>query len=179
MNPSYARRIQEVYPHLHIQDVEINSMGQNNDVLILNQSLVFRFPKYAASLQAMIRETQLLNGIKTKVTLPIPNPMYVSFDDMQVGKMFMGYPLIEGQPLWTEDLLQHRNSNIEDRVAEQMVDFLVQLHAVEINEWIADDTNVLNVHEEMSDCTLKFKTNCFVTSGLMHKRKSRATSPGF
>ena len=70
MNPSssYTRRIQEVYPHLHIQDVEMNSMGQNNDVLIVNQTLVFRFPKYAESLQAMIRETQLLNRIKSKVT---------------------------------------------------------------------------------------------------------------
>ncbi|MEC0307465.1 aminoglycoside phosphotransferase family protein [Paenibacillus lautus] len=150
MNPSYTRRIQEVYPHLDIQDVEMNNIGQNNDVLIVNQTLVFRFPKYAESFQALIRETQILNGIKTKLTLPIPNPMYVSFDDMQVGKMFMGYPLIEGQPLWTEDLLSHRNSDIEDRLAEQMIEFLIQLHAVEINEWIAGDKQIVNVHEEMS-----------------------------
>lgn len=163
MNPSssYTRRIQEVYPHLHIQDVEMNSMGQNNDVLIVNQTLVFRFPKYAESLQAMIRETQLLNRIKSKVTLPIPNPMYVSFDDLQVGKMFMGYPLIEGQPLWSEDLLSHRNSVIEDRVAEQMVEFLVQLHTVEINEWIADDRNVANVHEEMSGLYTQIQDQLF------------------
>lgn len=41
MISTYVRRIQEVYSNLHIQDVKQNEIGQNNNVFILNQSLVF------------------------------------------------------------------------------------------------------------------------------------------
>lgn len=96
MISKYVRRIQEVYPNLHIQDVKQNEIGQNNDVFIINQSLVFRFPKYKQGLEKLKRETELLETTRKTVTMQIPYPAYKSFDELEVGKTFMGYKLIEG-----------------------------------------------------------------------------------
>lgn len=72
MISTFVRRIQEVYPNLHIQDVKQNEIGQNNNVFILNESLVFRFPKYKEGLEKLKRETEMLETISKTVTLQIP-----------------------------------------------------------------------------------------------------------
>ncbi len=35
-----------IYPNISIENFYLNEIGQNNDVLIVNHSLVFRFSKY-------------------------------------------------------------------------------------------------------------------------------------
>lgn len=42
----YVAYLQRLYPELQINSVYINEIGQNNDVLIVNDNIVFRFPKY-------------------------------------------------------------------------------------------------------------------------------------
>ena len=42
----YISYLQRVYPELKIRSAYINEIGQNNDVLIVNDNIVFRFPKY-------------------------------------------------------------------------------------------------------------------------------------
>ncbi|WP_268811307.1 hypothetical protein [Virgibacillus dakarensis] len=39
MLAAYIDRIKQVYPELRIQDVEINEIGQNNSVFIINSSI--------------------------------------------------------------------------------------------------------------------------------------------
>jgi aminoglycoside 2''-phosphotransferase len=48
----YIERIKKVYPSLSILDCKPNEIGQNNDVLIVNESFVFRFPKYQRGLES-------------------------------------------------------------------------------------------------------------------------------
>ncbi|WP_423407020.1 hypothetical protein AABM38_14180 [Heyndrickxia sp. MSNUG] len=51
-----AGRIMEVYPDLKIVKYEKNNFGQNNDVLIINDQLVFRFPKYEDGIRNLERK---------------------------------------------------------------------------------------------------------------------------
>lgn len=46
MSFKYIESIKQIYPDLTIENYYPNEIGQNNDVLIVNNSLVFRFPKY-------------------------------------------------------------------------------------------------------------------------------------
>ncbi len=70
MTDAYIRRIQEVYPELPIDEVEPNEIGQNNNVLIVNQSIVFRFPKHVQGVEKLKRETQLLKFIRCPSLIP-------------------------------------------------------------------------------------------------------------
>ncbi|RAI84437.1 aminoglycoside 2''-phosphotransferase [Paenibacillus pabuli] len=146
MISTYVQRIKEVYPDLHIQDVKRNEIGQNNDVFIINRSLVFRFPKYKQGLEKFKRETGLLETIRKTVTLQIPYPAYQSFDELEVGKTFMGYSLIEGAPLWKDELITIKSQKFINEIASQLVMFLIELHSIDIPKAIRLQKQYESIH---------------------------------
>ncbi|MGM0807119.1 MAG: phosphotransferase family protein [Bacillota bacterium] len=125
----YIKRIKAVYPELMIEDVYPNDNGQNNDVLIINNSLVFRFPKYNKGIVSLIEETKILEHIRGTISIPIPCPTYKSFERLEPGKVFTGYKRIEGKPFWNEHLIK---VNKEDsiKLAKQLVTFLIEIHSI-------------------------------------------------
>jgi aminoglycoside 2''-phosphotransferase len=125
----YIERIKAVYPELMIEDVYSNDLGQNNDVLIVNNSLVFRFPKYIKGIVSLKEETKILEYISGAISIPIPCPTYKSFERLEPGKVFTGYKRIEGDPFWNEHLIK---VNKEDslKLAEQLVTFLIEIHSI-------------------------------------------------
>lgn len=142
--------IKGVYPDLYIEDYYLNDIGQNNDVLIVNKSLVFRFPKYINGIIQLRRETEILKYIKGIVSTPIPNPIYQSFEELEPGKVFTGYNLIDGVPLWKESLTGVKSVELVKGLAKQLVSFLVELHSIS-GEKASRDLNlkVRNPHDEM------------------------------
>nr|WP_230584856.1 hypothetical protein [Lysinibacillus sphaericus] len=63
MNNNFIENIQSLYSDLSIEDIYPNEIGQNNDVFIVNKSLVFRFPKYKIGINQLKRETEILKYI--------------------------------------------------------------------------------------------------------------------
>ncbi|KFM99868.1 hypothetical protein [Bacillus clarus] len=59
----YVTYLQRVYPALQVESAYVNEIGQNNDVLIVNENIVFRFPKYRKGVKKLRIETQLLERI--------------------------------------------------------------------------------------------------------------------
>jgi len=161
MISTYVRRIQEVYPDLHIQDVKQNEIGQNNDVFIINHSLVFRFPKYKQGLEKLKRETELLETIRKTVTMQIPYPAYKSFDELEVGKTFMGYKLIEGAPFWKEELITIKSQNLIDAIASQLVTFLIELHSMDIPKAVVSQKQYESVYRIIEDLFIRIKEKLF------------------
>ncbi|WP_332699370.1 phosphotransferase family protein [Halalkalibacter lacteus] len=130
MDSKYIERIKQVYPSLYIEDYQPNDIGQNNDVLIINKSLVFRFPKYKKGIVRLKEETEILEFIKNIVSIPIPYPIYQSFEKLEVGKVFTGYNLIQGSPLWKESFAKIENEDLVKGLASQLVSFLIELHSI-------------------------------------------------
>lgn len=130
MDSKYIERIKQVYPSLSIEDYQPNDIGQNNDVLIINKSLVFRFPKYKKGIVRLKEETEILECIKNIVSIPIPYPIYQSFGKLEVGKVFTGYNLIQGSPLWKESFAKIENEDLVKGLASQLVSFLIELHTI-------------------------------------------------
>jgi len=123
----YIQAIRDIYPAFKIETVQFNQQGQFNDILLVNNLTVFRFPKTPREAAKLVTETVLLRSLQSRVTLPIPNPLYQSQQSASIGQIFMGYPLLPGEPLWperlnifTEEQLQH--------VAYQLATFLRHLH---------------------------------------------------
>ena len=65
----YLERIRVCLPGLALSTVRFNPDGLANDVLIVNNELVFRFPKDEVGRENLRREGQLLEVVRRYVTL--------------------------------------------------------------------------------------------------------------
>lgn len=141
---NYIERIKQVYPCLSIKDYQLNEISQNNDVIIVNGSIVFRFPKYRKGIDNLKKETEILETIKNNVSIPIPNPIYQSFEKWEAGKAFVGYELIQGSPLWKASFGSIKNEKVLERIASQLVKFLTEiaLHGVENDDAAAFENGI-------------------------------------
>lgn len=137
----YIQRIKHVYPSLSIKDWQLNEIGQNNDVMIVNKSIVFRFPKYQKGIDNLKRETEILEAIKNNVSIPIPIPIYQSFDKWEAGKAFVGYEFIQGSPLWKASFARIEDDKVLKRLASQLVNFLNEIHSFDKNKLRLEETN--------------------------------------
>ncbi|MBD7965845.1 phosphotransferase family protein [Fictibacillus norfolkensis] len=157
----YIERIKAVYPELIIEDVYLNDIGQNNDVLIINNSLVFRFPKYKKGIGSLEEETKILEHIRDTISIPIPFPKYKSFELLEPGKVFTGCKRIEGNPLWNEHLVKV-NKVDSIKIAKQLVTFLIEIHSIS-RENLHKDLKLKdsNPYEEMKELFFNIQDKLF------------------
>ncbi|MGF3104006.1 phosphotransferase family protein [Rossellomorea sp. DUT-2] len=154
----HEERIREMYPELNIDHSEVIDLGQNNDVLMVNDTLVFRFPKYVEGIKKLIKETEVLEQIKGKLSLSIPYPQYRSMELNEVGKVFTGYKRIEGTPLWPDMM---KNIHNEERIASQLVQFLTELHSQPVDRFEIEKKTAEDVRNTIADLYGEFKDKLF------------------
>ena len=70
--PAYLDRIREYVSDLDAAALRVNSDGLVNDVVIVNDDLVFRFPKNDRARQALAQETRILDLVRRYVDMPLP-----------------------------------------------------------------------------------------------------------
>ena len=126
----HLHRIRECYPDLTIQSVSLNQDGQFNDVLIVNEALVFRFARYPGAAARLEQEIAILQLIQNYVTLPVPRPLFYDLEYDPRHMAFMGYSMIPGRPLWRQIFNQITNPEALDTLAAQIATFLRELHHV-------------------------------------------------
>src|SRR5205807_1920883 len=102
---------------------------QFNDVLVVNNESIFRFPKTAREAAKPVTETALLRSLQAHVTLPIPNPIYLNKKTPEIGLVFLGYRLLPGEPLWPETIRELHDNEVQ-HLADQLAIFLRQIHAI-------------------------------------------------
>ena len=135
----YLRAIQVAYPNLPIQNSRLhNKDGQYNDILIVNDAIVFRFPRYPGGVENIRNEVRILNRIQGYTALPIPNPVYICMNTQTIGTVFMGYEMIPGEPLWHETLHSIKEEEVRQRLATQLALFLKELHSIPIEVFGSD-----------------------------------------
>ena len=128
---AYTQAIQRVYKDLAITTIEPLNHGQNNTVLKVNGTYIFRFPKYTEGYQTLKREITLLEYLQDKLPLAIPHPIFSCL--LNQSDSFMGYPNISGLPLWNE-MLAKTDDAIHDRIAQQLSTFLRCLHQLPVTD---------------------------------------------
>ncbi|UOR13750.1 phosphotransferase family protein [Halobacillus amylolyticus] len=173
----YVDRIKQCYPNLHIYSAEMNDSGQNNDVLIANDSLVFRFAKYKEGIDHLKLEIEILNGIYEYVSLPIPRPIYKDFASKEPGRSFMGYERIDGQPFWRNLISTSKNAGHLQGIANQLAQFLNELHSIPVKKVVPTlEKETINPYNEISDLYVDFKIKLFP---YMRDEAKRKTSERF
>ena len=100
--------------------------------------------------------------IKGIVSTPIPYPIYQSLEEIEPGKVFTGYKLIDGVPLWNESLTGVESIELVKGLAKQLVSFLVELHSISGEKASRDlKLKVRNPSEEMYNLYDKIQNTLF------------------
>jgi aminoglycoside 2''-phosphotransferase len=102
-----------------------STRGQFNDILIINDELVFRFPRSPHAAETMAKEVVILRALQGQVSLAIPMPSHYVQDERTGKPVLMGYRVIRGSSLTVGDLTEAGG-----RVASQVATFLRELHAI-------------------------------------------------
>jgi aminoglycoside 2''-phosphotransferase len=123
---SYAERIRKVAPEIEVAAMRLNREGLLNDVVIVNEEFVFRFPKSAYASEHLQDELKILRLLKDYLTLEIPAPFYESED-------CMAYRMIPGETLRRDVLLRLPEDELQG-VADQLAQFFRELHGVPFGE---------------------------------------------
>ena len=112
-------------PAINISHIEENSHGWDNDILIINHQLVFRFPKTGHISHKIIKEKQILDLLnKKKPILQLPD--YKLLFDEQKKLICTCHQFIDG-------VLLNRNSDMInwEESAKLLGDFLTKLHRIQ------------------------------------------------
>ena len=125
----YRESIEAVCPELRLERVELFRAGQNNELILVNGELIFRFPKFAEGVARLRREKSILDAVRRRLPLTTPDYMYHNLDD-EVGRAFVGYRKLPGSPLWPEEFGRIGDEGTIDRLAMDIASFLQALHAV-------------------------------------------------
>ena len=149
---AFVNAIMASCPDIQIQSARMFTHdGELNDILIVNEALVFRFPRHERNIPDFLREILLLRKLQNLLPLAVPMPIFDSGDMMKLGKVFMGYRFIPGEPLNEERLTVLANEAFVEKLAKQLADFLTVMHSL--------DPEVLNLdlpHMNMPDWTRTF-----------------------
>ncbi len=118
----YLERMHACFPDLTISSVYMGQDSLNSDVFIINDELVFRFPRDDQGRQSLAQEARILELVRKYVQIRIPHFEYQE-DDLVV------YRLIPGKSLYRNDILA-LDEVTQDQLAEQVATFLRQLHGI-------------------------------------------------
>lgn len=129
MSTQYVKTIRRQFPNLNIYEWEKIDLGQNNDVIMVNNTYIFRFPKYSKGIERLYVETMILDKLEKNTSLEIPNFLYKSFASEEVGKVFTGYKKIDGSPMW-RDAIKDLEKKDKRYIVQQLTHFMREVHSV-------------------------------------------------
>lgn len=140
---TYEQCILNIFPEISIENISLKDEGLNNDIIIVNEEIIFRFPKHENAADKLKKETKVIELIKNYINLKIPNIFYNS-------REFIGYFMIPGVTFRKDILLELDKETIQ-LVAEQVANFLKELHRVPVNKVVDVDIPISDVPDKYED----------------------------
>lgn len=116
--------VKELFPELIIQKIKFLGAGWDNTAFLLNDELIFRFPRREIAVPLLIAEWQILPNLKSYVSIPIPIPKWRGTPTSLFPWPFIGYKKLSGFTAC------HANLSEKEReaLAEPIAKFLTELH---------------------------------------------------
>lgn len=118
----YLRTVQQAYGNVPPPQLRFNQEGLVNDVVIVNDEWVFRFPKHAGAKDILRREARVLELVSRHVNAPVP--AFETLDDDVAT-----YRYVPGTPL-TRSLLLRQSPPVRAALLTDVVRFVQELHAI-------------------------------------------------
>lgn len=148
------KKIKQHQPNISWDKAEYILSGSDHEVIILDNKLVYRFPKANAPYDTLFDEAHLLTYLNQHIDgVQIPEYTYVA-DDGSFGS----YEYIHGDPLSTETL-NGLSEDDKDVAIHQIAAFVSQLHATPLD--IVEKYNVKRSNPEEKYRTLEENVKTF------------------
>ena len=125
----YAHAIETHFPQLALEKICALGEGWGNHLCLVNENLVFRFPKDSDSEQQLLHEIELLPILAPLLPLAVPRYSHIAPSSAAFAYTFVGYPLIPGTALSQEPEAIRQASWWQPAVGE----FLTALHGIPID----------------------------------------------
>jgi aminoglycoside 2''-phosphotransferase len=138
---TYRKRIFEIAPEVFVSSISVNREGLLNNVVIINEEIIFRFPKHEYAFKHLKDEARILRLLKNHITLEIPSLIYESHD-------CLAYRMIPGESL-RRDMLMKLPDSDQQAIADQLAGFLKELHGA--------PTKVTDFELPMADALMKYE----------------------
>ena len=122
MPDKYLAKIRNEFPDIKWNKFKYLTHGWDNNVIVLDQKIVFRFPKSDQYLKRFKSELKMMKFLDGKFDLKIPKYEFVSSN-----KDFGGYQMIKGVEM-TASRFKRLNKKQKELIAVQLGKFLTQMH---------------------------------------------------
>lgn len=126
MQKHFLDEIKKEFPNLKWTKVEEVKRGMDHHVFLLDNKIIFRFPKEEWYGKAFKNEIALMKLLDTKLTTNVPVYKYIS-----KNQRFGGYELVPGKDLERNKLTLQKNLI---SIAKGTAQFLNELHAIKLSE---------------------------------------------
>jgi len=124
----YLKRIQKEH-QIRIEKYRYLKWAFDNDVFIINNEVVFRFPRTEKVRSNLKYEIEFLNFLNGKLKTSIPRYSYVSKSDD-----FAGYKIIPGKTLTAAAFKSLSMSN-KEKVIDQLIGFINDFHGIALDDF--------------------------------------------
>ncbi|EOO15419.1 aminoglycoside phosphotransferase family protein [Bacillus cereus] len=167
---SYKQYIKEALPGLSIHSYMQNEEGWDNITVIINDELLFRFPRkleYANRIQLEKELCTILSHLLQEIEIPKYHLLYKN--NCNTVPFCSYYPLIHGEPLTTEIVTKLEKKELK-AIITQLATFLAALHSIPLKR-----TETLGFPIEKTFTywkELQTKLNQYLTNSLTSLQKS-------
>jgi len=118
----------KVIPKHAIKELKIIEKGWDSFVFLVNNRLIFRFPRRKKVALCLELEKKILPEIKRIVSLKVPNFKFICGSPNNFQKMFVGYDKIEGEEFSKKIYHYFKKQEVLPKISQQLGKFLTELH---------------------------------------------------
>lgn len=123
--PEALRLIQEQFPELKAKHIRHLASGWDNTALVIDEELIFRFPRREVALPLLEAESVLLPRLAPRLPVPIPVPKWKGSPTKSFPWPFLGYRMLPGYTACYVNLTEEQRTSLAEPIAQ----FLAKLHA--------------------------------------------------
>lgn len=128
INEKKAKQLIESQHLIIVKTIHLLDEGWDNLVYLVNETLIFRFPRREFGLACIENEISLLPYVASQVSFPLSAPQWIGKPSDLYPYPFAGYPMIPGKPV-----SDSTSSLIADTsFAITLASWLAELHAIPI-----------------------------------------------
>ncbi len=172
INESIASQVIANQHNIQIDSIKTLDAGWDNVVCLVNQNLIFRFPRREPGLECMENEVTLVPYIQDHVSFALSAPKWIGTPSALYPYLYAGYPMLAGKPL------SDTNAELIDDIqfAKTLASWLRELHQVPVTQKHIDAVKggyewKVNVKQRTARCeeNLGRYKNDFIAAGLNTK----------
>ncbi len=128
--PLALQLIKEQFPELNAKHIRLLGAGWDNTAFIVDETLIFRFPRRQIALALLDAEWCALPKLALRLPVPIPTPQWKGSPTPLFPWPFIGYRMIPGFTACYANLTEDQRASLAEPIAR----FLSVLHATPQSE---------------------------------------------